>query len=392
MTRTTITIGLASLIALSGVTGSYAMAANRPAKSKAPAYRVTATPMSGSGFTQDTVNGTDGSVWVLGSVGENVMARRYAASGQLLASAPLPLAQHLTAAPGGGTYFVGRQSREINSSFAVGYIAANGAVAIKTMVGPDGQPITQQTVSIWDATLGPDGAVYFVSNQWEKSPGADDPVGQTSANGDLRPSFIGRTDVATGVTSLRRVPGLPFSLAFGPGGAVWFTSRTDTKKSPINLSRLNADGSVTTVATYPKQAVAPVASAPGNALWAMRIGYVEYITSAGYRRIFRLPVGGCQTPLSSGVAADGSLWFQTRSGGSAKCFARLGPRAYLVRVTPKGVITETRMPFYTGASAYFDTMAITGGRTFWMHGVSTPRGGDRATLTYRVELTRTSSK
>lgn len=134
---------------------------------------------------------------------------------------------------------------------------------------------------------------------------------------------------------------LPFGIALGPDGALWFTERgTDS------VGRIAPDGTLGPWTTLtPGADPTAIAAGPDGAVW---------FTEQGVNAIGRLEPGGAVTeyPVPSdnavpaGVAAgpDGAMWFTERSGH------RIG------RVAPDGTISEFPIP-----SAFPGPMGIAAG-------------------------------
>jgi virginiamycin B lyase len=134
---------------------------------------------------------------------------------------------------------------------------------------------------------------------------------------------------------------LPFGIALGPDGALWFTERgTDS------IGRIAPDGTLGPWTTLtPGADPTAIASGPDGGVW---------FTEQGVNAIARLEPGGEVTeyPVPSdnavpaGIAAgpDGAMWFTERNGH------RIG------RVTSDGTISEFSIP-----SAFPGPMGITAG-------------------------------
>jgi hypothetical protein len=371
-----------------------AASAADPARAAEPSYTAKAVVVRVADTTlraDNAIRAADGGFWLIGYDA----AWRFDARGRLLSTAQLgqrlghyAKVGKVVSAADGGFEAVGVDPSVSDGPFVLGRVAAEGAVTTIPLVGADALPVSSATVFPWDSATGSDGALYFASNRWSDAPGAnDDPTGNSGATGALPTSYIGRVDRATGATALYPVPGLPFNLAAGPAGAIWFTSRRDIRKSPFDLMRITSDGSVRTVRSgLPKDITTPMVGTRGGGLWFMGTGYASYVAADGAIRTHRLPYGGCQRATASGVARDGSLWLVARTQSrSRRCVERLSTRANLVHITTAGTITEIRLPFYpVGDTGGSNTIIIGASRRFWIPGIATSNG--RTSRYFRVTL------
>lgn len=176
-----------------------------------------------------------------------------------------------------------------------------------------GQPSVQFkefTVGLpFDIALGPDGAMWFTNSS---------SIGRITATGSVTTFPLPKNSV-------------PTKIAAGPDGALWFT------ESPSGIGRIAPDGTVT---DYPlsnlSTQVWDIAAGPDGALWFSEWtgGRIGRITTSGTITEFPLPRYASIPSITAGP--DGAMWFTETN--------EVGGGGYVGRITMSGSITEFLLP------------------------------------------------
>jgi streptogramin lyase len=261
--------------------------------------------------------GPDGNLWftdtdLIGKIG------RITPAGEIteftLPANPFPAHPlYIAAGPDGNLWFT--------SSFeTIGRITTSGIVTeflLQTLVSPVG------------IAAGPDGNLWFT---------------------EFYGSRIGRITPAGKITEfplpgpcptheLRIVSCLPFGIAAGPDGNLWFTESAggDPGQPVSKIGRITPAGKIT---EFPLRPYGPegIAVGPDGNLWFTATGLIGRISTAGEITEFAVP---SYLAPSEGIVAgpDGNLWFTTHTNG------------VIGQITPAGVVSGFRVsPDSSGVS------------------------------------------
>jgi streptogramin lyase len=121
---------------------------------------------------------------------------------------------------------------------------------------------------------------------------------------------------------------LPYAIAAGPDGNVWFTEFAGNNIARITPAGVITEFPVPTINSFPTG----ITTGPDGNVWfteefTRKIGR---ITPAGV--VTEFPVGGCCSLQGIAVGPDGNLWFTANGNG--------GSPDTIGRMTPAGVVTQ----------------------------------------------------
>ena len=180
-------------------------------------------------------------------------------------------------------------------------------------------PLTSRFAVPWGIAAGPDGAVWFAESQGNK-------IGRMTPNGQLTEYPL---PVDPNLPSYQ-----PENIVTGPDGNLWFT--VNGQGGPGEIGRVTQAG-VFTMYTPPTSYAGPYAITvgPDNAVWftedGNKIGRIDPATGA--LREFEIP-----TPraIPNGIVAgpDGNIWFTEANAGKIGRLSLHG----------RGMITEFAVP------------------------------------------------
>jgi uncharacterized repeat protein (TIGR03803 family) len=246
------------------------------------------------------------SVVVVGSVGIGVMpgmASATAFTPKITAySGPgIDNPWSLTTDPDGSVWFTNQDNNSIGS------ITATGVV---TNYPAPGASIP------WGIVPGPDNSLWFTN--WGNTPG------------EVSPNYgsIGKINPLTGaVTIFDNVNvSMPFTLAVGPDGNLWFTNSMDS-----TIGRLTPSGQFTTFSDPSICAPAGIAAGPDGNMWFTNQcgNSIGRITMDGV--ISNFTGTGIDAPTNIVVGPNGNLWFTNT------------PNNTIGQITTSGVVSNFRL-------------------------------------------------
>jgi virginiamycin B lyase len=246
-------------------------------------------------------SGPDGALWYVANGGQDI--GRITTSG-VASTFPLPsgigYANSITSGPDGALWVAINNDSGNN---AVGRLTTSGQFTIfaNPALGTTNWNASDHR-EIWDITKGPDGALWFSSE---------------NASNLNEGSWIGRISTA-GVVTQYPIPFAvnPGPLTAGPDGAIWFAG--------ININGGNAIGRVTTSGVFSEYFGQPgqigqvlgLTAGPDGALWFTNYSVPGDTDFYPYPPIGRITTGGTITTYGSAYDEEGAMGITTGPDGA----------------------------------------------------------------------------
>ena len=129
---------------------------------------------------------------------------------------------------------------------------------------------------------------------------------------------------------------LPYLIAPGPDGAMWFTEYAGNKIGRITMDGVVTEFAVPTAGANP----AAIATGPDKSMWFTEFtgNKIGRITMAGAVTEYAVPTGG-SVPVGIAAGPDKAMWFTEYAG------TRIGRISMAGRITEHAVPTAGSVPF-----------------------------------------------
>jgi virginiamycin B lyase len=224
-----------------------------------------------------------------------------------------------------------------------GYTNADGITE-----GPDGNMwFTEFSTAMAIGEITPGGAItdhpvpepnFSASGGMTRSPGGRDLLYTVSAPD----GYIGRITTA-GTASILRRASSPQGITTGPHGSIWYTTGTPGDTSGGSIVRIARQGKITTFTGPDVSVPYSIAEGPGGTMWFTNLtGSIGRITPCGHLTDFT--GHGIAHPETITRGPHGDMWFTNYGSGS------------IGKITPSGHVTR-----YTSLSSTDSPVGITRG-------------------------------